>query len=300
MPYWTLHTLSLFLWFLQSDAGSAAIGEPCSTSRDHLDSSTHKFISDCSDLGYCSGSVNGTCVARTCRRDQFPFGYSPSDTLPPLCPSGSFCPDEGNGCKTQVDPGSACQMNRDEQCARALNWQEISSTENFYGSICLHSVCMYANGTMGTPCVIDNTTYTDVGLDGLPYTTVVIRDNCRSPDLHCGQTSLVCEQSRSLGSLCQNDQECEQRNCVAGLCMEPPETPLHVAPWQYALTAMCIIGAMVATCLMLTLVHKRHRLARYRELREYYLEQSSLRRSMIEMHSAAATVTMTDTKQKLC
>ncbi|KAJ3800575.1 hypothetical protein GGU11DRAFT_676980 [Lentinula aff. detonsa] len=288
----------LIVLALQAYAGTTSVGGPCSASRDHLDPNTHKFMSDCSDLAYCSGSENGTCLARTCRRDEFPFGYSTPDALPPLCLSGSFCPDEGNGCKTQVSPGSACQMNRDEQCARAINWQEISSLENFYGSICLRTVCMYANATLGTPCVIDNTTYTDIGLNGQLDTTIVIRDNCRSPYLYCDQTSLVCEQSKAIGSSCQIDQECEQRNCVVSTCVEPPETPLRVAPWQYAITAMCILGAMVAICLMLTLIHKRHRLLRYRELREYYLEQLSLRRSMIEMHSAAATATMLDTKQK--
>ncbi|KAJ3933425.1 MAG: hypothetical protein NXY57DRAFT_998863 [Lentinula lateritia] len=290
--------LVLLLMIRYCHARSTGIGGVCSTSRDHLDSNTRKFVSDCSDLAYCSGSENGTCLARTCRRDEFPFGYSTSDALPPLCLTGSFCPDEGNGCRTQVNPGGACQMNRDEQCARAVNWQDFSSPENFYGSICLHSICMYANATIGTPCIIDNTTYTDVGLNGQLYTTVVIRDNCHSPNLYCGQDSLLCEQSKSLGLPCQIDQECEERNCVAGICVVPPETPLRVAPWQYAVTAMCILGAMVATCLMLTLLHKRHRLLRYRELREYYMEQLRLRRSMIELHSAAATTTIFDTKQK--
>lgn len=129
-------------FFFQTNAGTTSIGGVCSTTRDHLDPNTHKFMSDCSDLTYCSGAENGTCLARTCRRDEFPFGYSATDVLPPLCPSGSFCPDEGDGCRVQVSVGGACQMNRDEQCARAVNWQDFSSTENFYGSICLHSICM--------------------------------------------------------------------------------------------------------------------------------------------------------------
>lgn len=68
----------------------------------------------------------------------------------------------------------------------------------------------YANATIGTPCIIDNTTYTDVGLNGQMFPTVVVRDNCRSPQYHCGQNSLLCEQSKALGSPCQIDQECEQ------------------------------------------------------------------------------------------
>lgn len=140
--------LALLLMIRYCHAGSTGIGGVCSTSRDHLDSNTRKFVSDCSDLAYCSGSENGTCLARTCRRDEFPFGYSTSDALPPLCLTGSFCPDEGNGCRTQVNPGGACQMNRDEQCARAVNWQDFSTSENFYGSICLHSICMYGGSSI--------------------------------------------------------------------------------------------------------------------------------------------------------
>lgn len=63
---------------------------------------------------------------------------------------------------------------------------------------------------------------------------------------------------------------------------------------------------MVATVVMLTLVHKRLRLQRYREIREYYEEQmkcvflyfrsfcatiltlNSLRKSLAALHAAAA------------
>lgn len=96
---------------LRTEAGTINIGGPCSITRNHLDPNTHKLISDCSDLTYCSGE-NGTCLARTCRRDEFPFGYSATDVLPPLCPLGSFCPDEGDGCRVQVSAGGECQMNR--------------------------------------------------------------------------------------------------------------------------------------------------------------------------------------------
>lgn len=32
-------------------------------------------------------------------------------------------------------------------------------------------------------------------------------------------------------------------------------------------------SAMTLTCFMLTLIHKRHRLQHYRDIREYYIEQ---------------------------
>ncbi|KAF9066211.1 hypothetical protein BDP27DRAFT_1268813, partial [Rhodocollybia butyracea] len=102
-------------------AGTSGPGEPCYVSRNHLDPNSHKLISDCSELGCCSGSVNGTCVPRTRRRVEFPF-----DALPLLCPPGSFCPDEGNGKLVPVG-------RRDERCVRAVNWQDFTSSDNFHG-----------------------------------------------------------------------------------------------------------------------------------------------------------------------
>ena len=68
--------------------------------------------------------------------------------------------------------------------------------------------------------------------------------------------------------------------------------PLHVASWQYGVVALSVLSgdtllieyrnrhgtdalrtAMLATIVVLVLVHKRLRLKRYREIREYYDEQ---------------------------
>lgn len=122
-------------------AGTAQPGSTCSTANDRLDPSSHKFLSECTDQSFCSGIVNGTCVPRQCRRDEFPFGFGPEDAIPSQCPVGTFCPDEGSGCRPLIAVGGACQLNRDEQCAAPADWQDLSSTQNFNGSICLHSVC---------------------------------------------------------------------------------------------------------------------------------------------------------------
>jgi len=45
---------------------------------------------------------------------------------------------------------------------------------------------------------------------------------------------------------------------------------------------------MAVTVSSLIVIHKRIRLRRYREIREYYEEQLSLRQSMFALHSAAA------------
>lgn len=68
--------------------------------------------------------------------------------------------------------------------------------------------------------------------------------------------------------------------------------PLHVASWQYGVVALSVLSgdtlaieycnrlgtdalrtAMLSTIVVLVLVHKRLRLKRYREIREYYDEQ---------------------------
>jgi len=188
-----------------------------------------------------------------------------------------------------VGVGLGCQIQRDEQCAPPLDWADLGDVMNFNGSICLKGVCMYANVTLGEPCVMDNTTYNLITLNGQRSTNIVVRDNCHSPLLYCGGGTMVCERSKALGVSCSSDQECEMRNCGAhGVCADPPETPLKVAPWQYAVTAICVIGAMTATCVLLTLIHKRHRYEHYKELHGYYYEQVGLRRSIIALHSAAA------------
>ena len=83
-----------------------------------------------------------------------------------------------------------------------------------------------------------------------------------------------------------------QYNCVQNLCASPPEEPFKVALWQYATTILAVIlgrlsvrfidrlwtlrvvtTAMAATCIMLVVMHRRHRLQRYEEIRDYCDEQ---------------------------
>lgn len=129
-------------------AGNITQGGPCSTTDDRLDPASHKFLSDCDDTTFCSPtnsstSGSGTCQSRQCRRDEFPFGYVTGTHLPPLCSRGSFCPDEGSGCKGLLAPGQSCQLNRDDQCAPPPNWQALANNQNFNGSLCLKSTCMW-------------------------------------------------------------------------------------------------------------------------------------------------------------
>jgi len=122
-------------------SGISPEGSPCSTANNRIDRLSHRFIDDCDDKTFCSASVDGTCIPKRCRTDVFPFGYKDGDVLPPLCDSGSFCPDEGGGCRPLVGVGQPCQLNQDRQCAPPSNWQELGSDWNFNGSLCLGSAC---------------------------------------------------------------------------------------------------------------------------------------------------------------
>ncbi|PCH39342.1 hypothetical protein WOLCODRAFT_29486 [Wolfiporia cocos MD-104 SS10] len=273
--------------------GEVTQGGSCSTADDHIDPASHKFLSDCDDTTFCSpssaGSSNGTCQPRTCRRDEFPFGYNKSPSLPPLCSRGSFCPDEGSGCKPLLAPGQACQLNRDDQCAPPPDWHELASNQNFNGSLCLRSTCTYANASLGQTCIVDDVTYIDIGPTGQQYSNTITRDNCQTPKLYCDRSSTQCIPTKALGEVCDADRECQTYSCgTSGTCASPPSMPFHVSAWQFVVTAFSVVAAMATIIMMLVILHKRLRLQRYREIREYYEEQMRLRRSMAALHAAAA------------
>lgn len=142
MPHPTAY--AVFLLASVTNLGSLVYAQNCSANDNRLDPVTHDFLSDCNFQDFCS--TNNTCIARQCRKDQFPFGYGASVTLPPMCPLGMFCPDEGSGCEALLSVGQTCQLNRDDECAPPPppQLQELAGSMNFNGSICLQSTCMYA------------------------------------------------------------------------------------------------------------------------------------------------------------
>jgi hypothetical protein len=75
----------------------------------------------------------------------------------------------------------------------------------------IEPVCVirFANVTLGQPCVIDNTTYIDVGPSGQEYSNIILRDNCQSLQLYCDPGTMVCQASKTVGTACQTDSECE-------------------------------------------------------------------------------------------
>lgn len=104
-------TLLLFALFQSSYAGSVNIGGNCTVGDNRLQAGTYQFWSDCDAVSFCSDA--GVCTAKRCRRDEFPFGYQQGADLPPKCPKGQFCPDEGSDCQPLLPVGSPCQLNRD-------------------------------------------------------------------------------------------------------------------------------------------------------------------------------------------
>ncbi|PAV16328.1 hypothetical protein PNOK_0794800 [Pyrrhoderma noxium] len=177
------------------------------------------------------------------------------------------------------------------ECAAPKNWNSSTSSLNFNGSVCLKSVCMYANATLGLPCILEQTMYKGYNRDQSIFNLTIFRDNCVTsrPQLYCSSSTSVCEKMKDYHELCTNDRECLSHYCgISGLCADPPGLPVTVEPWQYALTVLSVILAIMTICIFLTLNHKRQRLDQRYELLEYYHEQKSLRASIISLHTTAS------------
>lgn len=176
-------------------------------------------------------------------------------------------------------------MNRDEQCGGTEESRAFANGHNFNGSLCLGFVCMYANVPLGSPCVVDEVKYADPDAEHV-YT--FRRDNCQTPRFYCDPADLMCKTVLQMGARCSNDRECGSQYChpAGSICTEPPETPITIQPWQYASTMLFIGGALVATCVMLSLVHRRRHMKERQAIREYYYHQTDLRRSMVALQLA--------------
>ncbi|KAF5326918.1 hypothetical protein D9619_004169 [Psilocybe cf. subviscida] len=294
---------------------------PCSPKNVKLNPSSHKLISECIETTFCAAPpgapVNATglgiCFPRQCRRDVYPFGYGtfgggtgPKKVLvkgkfvtnmtavaiPPMCANGLFCPDNGSGCQLLKQIGESCELGRDEQCQ--------APSSDGAKAVCLNLTCMAATLSLNDPCTIENTTYvSDINrgaAGGGQYTTIVIKDNCRSPGLFCDPTppnsnniGPACQQTKKLTGSCRFDNECDSRNCnlATKKCAIPSETPLHVAPWHWAATAILILLWMSASFIVLLFVDRRRQFFSYQKMKTYYIEQMTLRRAILSLHAAA-------------
>ncbi|KAH9913953.1 uncharacterized protein BXZ73DRAFT_55192 [Epithele typhae] len=284
------HLAYLFAFIPYVPAGHAttvALGSYCSTTNNRIDPSSGHFSGECGDTRFCSGPTNGTCQPRLCRRDEFPFGFDRGTVLPPLCKNGTFCPDEGSGCKPLLSVGETCQYDRDDQCAPPTPAKShvLAGLRNAEEAVCLKAKCMHANGTLGHPCVLDTAMYSDG-----EFTNTILRHNCQAPMFYCHSTEGVCVPTQKLGLSCTSDQECRSFHCgAAGACLDPAGTPVNVEVWQLVITGLAILAGkmMVFVIVSLVIVHRRLRKKRYDEIREYYEEQTSLRQCLTKLHAAA-------------
>ncbi|KAG1898016.1 uncharacterized protein F5891DRAFT_956275 [Suillus fuscotomentosus] len=288
-----LLSLTLFFssWNTFVYAGSQTKGDNCTITNNRLEFGTFQFHSDCDVQTYCSSS-QGTCELKGCRKDQYPFGYTPGDWVPPLCPPGQFCPDESDACQPWLPVGSACQLNRDDQCQPPPNWQQLADPSkygrNVNGSICLNNVCMWANVTVGQSCEVENTAYIAYAGNN-EFIDIVSRGNCQIGS-YCDSQSLVCIQAKELWETCDADKECSSFNCLdKGVCGLGSDSPKYFKTWVYAVVGAGIFGGMFATLIALFLIHRRQRDQEREKRLQYWCEQNAFRQSIMQMKEIART-----------
>jgi hypothetical protein len=271
------------------DAGSLNKGEPCSQSNNKLQFGTFQFWDQCNSQTYCSSG--GTCEAKGCRRDDFPFGYATgSKSIPDKCPTGQFCPDEEDQCLPLLAVDSPCQLNRDDECEGPPNFAELSDQtgqgRNVNGSVCLNYVCMWANATSGSDCVVENTPYIAYDSNG-EFIDIVSRDNCVS-GLYCDAAQKTCMNAKNLGATCGADKECQSWNCLASsVCGASAAAPRHFSVFVYVIVAAGIFGGMFGTLIGLFVLHKKKRDEEREKRVQYWREQNAFHRNLLQMRETA-------------
>ncbi|GAA5914972.1 uncharacterized protein JCM6883_001784 [Sporobolomyces salmoneus] len=272
--------------------------EPCSPANDKLSDQTHDFDSDCNATQYCipnpsggdgttiAGTTAGTCAFRSCRKDEYPFGFG-NTTLPPLCNEGEYCPDRGDGCKPRIALNGACELNRDDECAPPADpavQAQLSSPTNHHGAMCLNSLCVYANIEQGQTCIVSNTVYTGYGDDGTAYTDVVTRDNCVN-NHYCDPQSLTCVPSLPVKAPCISDRSCSTSICstTTGTCSPPPSKPRHTPPVAVAFVVIAVLALLGAMVWSLLKCDRSARERRRAERAAAWAEQRQLRERLGEV-----------------
>ncbi|ORX37634.1 hypothetical protein BD324DRAFT_680542 [Kockovaella imperatae] len=266
-------------------AGDASFGQACDQSHTHLDTNTWNLVTDCDATTWCAD--NSTCANKGCRKDIYPFGYNnvPFDKLPPLCPTGQFCPDEGSYCLPQEAVGDPCQKDRDDECQPPPNYKQLAGFLNVNGSICLNFTCFYANVTLGQNCKIDNTVYTAYTAAGSEYAFIVSRDNCAN-GLYCDGTALKCFRAKLEGAACAGNKECLTYNCQNNKCDRAAYEPIHPPAWVFVVVGLGIVALIVVTMVSLWFTHRRTRRENQVKLEQYYNEQIAYRQSIMTMSNA--------------
>ncbi|KAJ7045428.1 hypothetical protein C8F04DRAFT_1064743 [Mycena alexandri] len=283
-----LTLIFLSSWALICNAGSANKGENCTQSDNRLQAGTFQFFDDCNSVTYCA--ANGTCLLKGCRKDEFPFGYVVGAHVPDLCPLGEFCPDEADACQTLLPVGSACQLNRDDECEAPPNFADLRDTTNrglnFNGSICLNNLCLWANKTANDDCTVENTAYIAYGEAG-EFIDIVSRGDC-VVGLYCDSSTKKCLAEKALGAACTADKECSSWNCLSsGTCGVDTTLPKHVGTGVYVAVAVGIFGGIFGTLLGLFLLHRRQRDTEREKRMQYWREQNAFHQNLLQMRQTA-------------
>jgi len=210
--------------------------------------------------------------------------------MPDKCERGQFCPDEMDACQPLLPLGSPCQLNRDDQCEAPPNFSELLDTAgrglNFNGSVCLNNTCMWANVTVGQPCMVENKAYTGYESSG-EFIHVVSRGDCRV-GLYCDARQRVCMPNKMVGEACTGDKECDSWNCLStGFCGVDAATPVRFATWVYIVVALNIIGGMVGVLIGLFVVHRKQRRQELEKRAQYWREQNTLHQNLLQMRETA-------------
>ncbi|CAE6517777.1 unnamed protein product [Rhizoctonia solani] len=266
-------------------AGNITEGGACSQSNTYLTPGSYQLNTDCDAMTYCNGS--GVCAKKRCRKDEFPFGYGTTEfkDLPRMCPSGQFCPDEEDECQNILSVGSACQLNRDDECEPAPD-TSLSTIDNHRGAICLNYQCMWQNVTVGQACVVENIPYIAYSVQG-EFVNIVSRGNCRK-GLYCDAAQKICIATQDYGSSCTADKECTSGNCLDNLtCGFSTDAPRKLAVWIYVVVAIAIVGGMLLTVGTLFMIHRKERDEIRQQREQYWREQAALRQNILQMRETA-------------
>jgi len=286
----TLASTLVFLSLIaRSRAGVLGVDEPCAVSNNRLQVGTYQYWDECNSVNYCSPQLE-RCVPKTCRKAEYPFGFTPGMTFPDKCPFGQFCTDEGSACVDLLPLGADCQFNRDDQCAPPENWRDLADVSgrgtNYNGSVCLNNKCMFADVEEGGECEVENTPYIAYGLEG-EYINVVSRGNCRIGN-YCDGPTLRCLKNKEEGDACDADKECDSMNCLSsGKCGVPAATPHKFGIWAYVLVAIGIIGGMSAILVALFFAHRKQRDQEREKRLQYWREQNAFHQNLMQMREAA-------------
>ncbi|KAI8137670.1 hypothetical protein BJV82DRAFT_634200 [Fennellomyces sp. T-0311] len=184
---------------------------------------------------FCDPKTN-TCNYKGCTNSDYMKGWDTRvHPYPQRCGSGTFCPDDNSQCKALVNPGGACELQRDDECAGQV-------------PICLNATCYVKAAPLSGRCATDITEYVSYDARGYALRQRIVRDNCIQ-DTYCDESNgNVCIPSKANGAACDQDRECLSQTCgSSGICMNGPDVFHTIAPWLWAVLA-------IAVCLFILLI----------------------------------------------